>query len=210
MGLQKPSTNRLSKMFNNGSTPNLTAPPSSTDGRAVSQQRVPPPGRTHNAPWTPPQLPQTHQRAVSAQVPSAHLTHLDTSDSLLRKPIPNDRRVVSANSSPVSTIGLYTIRSNQSANSGYAPPVQAPSPQTLSVPGGPSPTSATSKKDKRKSWFGGSGTKLTKAGKDEVLRSPASWILGHGDQRPAYDTTALLSADKVCLQVDSDHNNKNY
>jgi hypothetical protein len=180
-------------MFNNGSTPNLVAPPP-TDRRAVSQphHHAPLPYRSQNAPWMP---PQNQQRAASAQVPN-----INTSDGLLRKPISHDRRAVSANSSPVDSNGLYTIRSNHSA--GYAPPVQPQSPltQNLAIPGGPSPTSVTSKKDKdkRKSWFGGSGTKLTKAGKDEALKSPAAWILGHGDQRPAYDTTALLGAYKVC------------
>lgn len=202
--LQKKSTNRLSKMFNNVSTPNLTAP-FSTERRAAShQQTASVDGQ--NAPWVPPPPPPppTQQRAASAQVPSVHLpAPIDTSDGLLRKAIPNysERRAVSANSSPTTSNGLYPIRSNQSANSGWTPPVQAPSPQTLAVPGLPSPTSSTattSKKDKRKSWFGGSGTKLTKPGKEDVVKSPSSWILGHGDARPAYDTTALLGAYQVC------------
>lgn len=194
---QKKSTNRLSKMFNNGSTPNLIAP-LPTERRAVSHHQS---ASVHhqNAPWVPPPPPQ--QRAASAQVPSVHLPPIDTTDALRRKPFPNpsERRAVSANSSPTTANGLYPIRSNTSGNSGGAPPVQAPSPQTLAVPGLPSPTTATtSKRDKRKSWFGGSGVKLTKSGKEEVAKSPPSWILGHGDVRPAYDTTALLGACQVC------------
>lgn len=222
--LQKKTTNRLSKMFNNGSTPNLTAP-LPTERRAVSHQQTSSVSHQQtssvghqqtssvshqrtssvdrqNAPWVP--LPPPNQRAVSAQVPSVNLPPpIDTSDRLLRKPIPNpsERRAVSANSSPTTSSGLYPTRSNQSANSAWAPPIQAPSPRTLAVPGLPSPTSSTvtvSKKDKRKSWFGGSGTRLTKAGKEEVLKSPPCWILGHGDARPAYDATALLGAYQVC------------
>ncbi|KAE9976349.1 hypothetical protein BLS_001362 [Venturia inaequalis] len=197
---QKKSTNRLSKLFNNGSTPNLLAP-LPTERRVVSLQQPYPVDR-QNAPWVPPPPPPPHQRAASAQIPSVHLpAPIDTSDRLLRKPIPNpsDRRAVSASSSPIT--GLYPVRSNGSANSAWAPPVQAPSPHTLAVPGLPSPTTSTattSKRDnKRKSWFGGSGTKLSKPGKEEVLKSPPSWILGHGDARPAYDTTALLGAYQV-------------
>jgi hypothetical protein len=205
MVLQKKSTNRLSKMFNNDSTPDLRAP-ATNHRRAVSQQHAPLPDRStnQNAPWMP---PQTQQRAVSAQVPNTHLAPIDTNQDFLRNPISHHQRAISANSSPVnaySANGLYTIPSNRSANAAYAPvqPVSAHPSQTLPVPGAPAePASATSRKDKRKSWFGGSGAKLSKAGKDEAQKSPASWILGHGDQRPAYDTTALLSAYKVCLAL---------
>ncbi|QDS77636.1 hypothetical protein FKW77_002681 [Venturia effusa] len=198
--LQKKPNDRLSKMFDNGSVPNLTAP-FPTERRAVSHQQSASVDR-QNAPWMPPPPPQ--QRAASAQVPNVRLPPpLDTSDHIVRKPVPNpsERRAVSANSSPTTSNGLYPIRSNQSAHSGWVPPpLQASSPRTLAVPGPPSPTISTAttfKKEKRKSWFVGAGTKLTKPGREEVVNSPPSWILGHGDARPAYDASALLGAHQV-------------
>jgi hypothetical protein len=187
-------------MFNNGSTPNLTAP--LPDRRAVSQQ-LPLPDKTANpnAPWMP---PQPHQRAASAQVSGQHLAPINTAQDLHRKPIPSEpshghgsRRAVSANSSPVGLQPANGLPPNKKSSppmhGAVPPPVQTlPVPRQLGEP-----TSA--KGPKRKSWFGGGGAKLSKGGKEEQ-KSPASWILGHGDQRPPYDTAALLNAHKACIE----------
>jgi hypothetical protein len=51
--------------------------------------------------------------------------------------------------------------------------------------------------NKRKSWFGGSGQKLSKGGKDVKEVKPDAWIVGIEGQKPAYDLLPLLSAQQV-------------
>jgi hypothetical protein len=209
MVVLKKSTSRLAKMFHNASTPDLRE--SAAERRAVSQH-PPLPDRSisENAPWTPPlPSPQMQQRAVSAQVPQ-----IETSQRFFRKPFSYDRRAVSASSSPVNRSPVNRSPVNVSpvnaypANGLYSIPSNAPavqpvngSVQTLPVPGALAEPTSTAKRVRRRSWFGGGGAKLSKASKEEVRESPGSWILGHGDQRPAYDATALLGAERVRFTV---------
>jgi hypothetical protein len=51
--------------------------------------------------------------------------------------------------------------------------------------------------NKRKSWFGGSGQKLSKAGKEVKEEKPEAWIVGIEGQRPPYDVSPLLNAQQV-------------
>ena len=212
--LQKRKGNRLSRFF---SLSESSLPSNNTDNklhkqnpervtaddannrRAVSHNPQTLPDRTapstasQNAPWIPP--PQQHARSSSAQIAKNGLL------TPLAPPAEIHRRAVGGGTPSSATTSPVGSR----PNSGYSSQPSSPyrnqlAPQTsLSVPGGGLSPAASPEKavNKRKSWFGGGGQKLSKPGKGDVKEEkPAAWIVGF-EGKPAYDTAPLLSAQQV-------------
>ena len=205
--LQKRKGNRLSRFFSiSEPSPSLTTTlkkqdperKAADDRRAVSHNPQTLPDRTappssNNTPWIPP--PQQHARSSSASIAkNGLLTPLAPPAEIHRRPIGGTPS--STTTSPVGSRPGSAYSSQPSSPYSNRPAPQA----SLGVPGG-SPAQAASpeqKINKRKSWFGGSGQRLSKPGsKDVKEEKPAAWIVGIEGQKPAYDLSPLLSAQHV-------------
>lgn len=166
----------------------------------LPDRTVPPP----NAPWLPPQ--QQHARSSSAQISKNSLLHpLSPPAEIHRRPVGGSEssqslRVSSATTSPVtsrpntgySSQPSSPYRNNAASHSSNALNVPGASPGGLSPGASPEQKNA----NKRRSWFGGGGAKLSKPGKGVQEEKPEAWIVGM-EGKPAYDLNPLLNAQQV-------------
>lgn len=144
---------------------------------------------------------QQPARSSSAQIAHNKLLPLAPPAEIHRRQVGGSEsstslRVSSAATSPVGSRPPSGHSSQPSSpyGKGYTPQ------SSLRVPGValPAATSPDKAVNKRKSWFGGSGTKLSKPGKGEVKDDkPEAWIVGIEGQRPPYDVAPLLNAQQV-------------
>lgn len=212
--LHKKKGNRLSRFFSvsDFSRSDSKRLAKVDERRAVSHnpqatlpdRTVPPP----NAPWLPPQ--QQHTRSSSAQISKNSLLHpLSPPAEIHRRPVGGSEssqslRVSSATTSPVtsrpntgySSQPSSPYRNNAASHSSNALNVPGASPGGLSPGASPEQKNA----NKRRSWFGGGGAKLSKPGKGVQEEKPEAWIVGM-EGRPAYDLNPLLNAQQVRNEI---------
>jgi hypothetical protein len=194
--LQKRKGNRLSRFFSVSEIkdPKIVVPDErravSHSTQAILPERTAPPS---NAPWVP---PQQHARSSSAQIAKNNLL------APLAPPAEIHRRPVGGTSSATTSPNTSRPPSGYSSqpSSPYRSNLTPHSTSTLGVPGASPAASPERVVNKRRSWFGGSGQKLSKGNKDAKEEKPPAWIVGIEGQKPAYDLNPLLSAQQVSIR----------